>query len=511
MRVTNPAIERVCSEQVRPLKFFSLLKWLDGRPLLSVMEEYRQTILNDALATVRDDGAPLYKRVLTARAKKNSKTTDAVLAALYKLFAWQAAGNKGNQCFFVASDLGQANDDLDLAKKLIRCNPVLDAEVTIMRNVVARRDGRGFLEILAAGDAPGLHGKTYLFLVVDELHTQRDYAVLEALEVDRTRSDAVQWFASYAAMSPAAGVPINDILKQREAKSDPRLYVSWYSGTVKEANPSLGGPLGPTMDDIEDARRSLPSWIFRRLYQNLPGQPDGAAFDAGKVQDAVVSGRTVLPPQPDRTYLAFCDLSGGGADDATLAIAHHEQGRTVLDCLVDQGHRSAGQTFDPQQTVERFAALLKEYRCHTVHGDKYAAQWPVLAFQKLGIRYRQTQQNRSELYAALEPLLNSGQVELLDHAKAISQLIGLIRRGERIDHSTGEHDDHANSVAGAVVLMTRWATLPPLELLGSNWRPMSAIELQAEADVEFERQREESARWLREQVERTGCFFPSDR
>ena len=504
-------IERVCPEQVHPLKFFSVLKWLDGRPLLDVMEPYRQSIHAEFLYTFRPDGAPQFKRGLKGRGKKNSKTADEVLDGLYKCLAWRSAGGKGNQVFFVASNLGQAEDDLDLCKKLIRVNPVLEREVIVRSNVIERRDGGGFIEILPAGDALGLHGKTYLFLVVDELHTQRDYKVLEALELDRTRPDAVQSFASYAAMSPAPGVPINDMLRQHEAHTDPRLFVSWYAGTIEEANPSLNGPLGPAIEDIEDAQRSLPSWIFRRLYCNLPGQPDGAAFNADRVEASIVTGRTVLPPQPDVPYVAFCDLSGGGADDATLAIAHHTQGQTVLDCLVDQGPRSKGQTFDPQRSVERFTTVLREYRCSTVYGDKYAAQWPVLAFQKLGIMYRQAQQNRSELYAALEPLLNSGQVQLLDHPKLLPQLIGLVRRGEKIDHASNEHDDHANSAAGALVLTARLASLPMLDFVGGNLQPLSANEIQRLADEEYERKRQEGGEWLKQKIEQgDGVYFPGD-
>src|SRR5215831_14495787 len=159
--------------QVHPLKFLGLRTWLDGRPLLDTMEPYRQQILTDGLFALRDDGPPQYMRVLTGRAKKNAKTTDAVLAALYKLLAWKASGHKGNQVYFVASDLGQANDDLDLCKKLIAGNPVLAHELELYRNVVHRKDGRGFVDILPAGDAPGLHGKTYLFLVVDELQRRK--------------------------------------------------------------------------------------------------------------------------------------------------------------------------------------------------------------------------------------------------------------------------------------------------------------------------------------------------
>ena len=110
---------------------------------------------------------------------------------------------------------------------------------------------------VAAGDAAGLHGKTYLFYVHSELHTQKDYRVLEALELDGTRPDATQWFESYASPYRHAGIPLVDLLKLHEAKRDPRLYVSWYAGTVEEANPSLNGPLGPTLEDIEDAHRRL--------------------------------------------------------------------------------------------------------------------------------------------------------------------------------------------------------------------------------------------------------------
>jgi hypothetical protein len=57
------------------------------------------------------------------------------------------------------------------------------------------------------------------------------------------------------------------------------------------------------------------------------------------------------------------------------------------------------------------------------------------------------------------PLLNSGKVELLDNRKLVSQLCSLERRVGRgtgrdsIDHPVGGHDDIANSVCGALVLV----------------------------------------------------------
>lgn len=450
--VTASPVEQVCPAQVDPQDFYGLLKWIDGSPLLERMESYRQYILREGLYTFREDGSPRYRRVLTGRAKKNFKTSDAVFATLYKCLVWKPAGSQLNQCYYVASDLAQANDDLELTKLLIRRNPLLSAELVMRSNIVERRDGKGFIEILPARDAQGLHGKTYLFLVVDELHTQKNYDLLMALELDRTRPDAVQWFASYASLYRHAGVPLVDMLKQHEAHSDPRLYVSWYSGSIQEANPSLNGPLGPTLADIEDAQRSLPSWIFRRLYLNQPGQPDCAAFDFDSLEGCIVKGRTVLPPQPNMEYVAFVDMSGGGADDATLAIAHNRNGMAVLDCLVDQGAR-VNRTFSTEETVRKFVGVLKEYRCAVVTGDNYAKGWPQQMFEKHGITYRLSDLNRTAIYSAVEPLLNSGKVELLDAPKMLAQFVGLIRKeGGRIDHSPSEHDDHANAASGAIVL-----------------------------------------------------------
>ena len=76
--------------QVHPMKFFSLLKWLDGRPL--VIEPYRKHIFSQALFSFNANGAPLYNLVLAGRAKKNWKTADLILAALYRLLAWQTGG-----------------------------------------------------------------------------------------------------------------------------------------------------------------------------------------------------------------------------------------------------------------------------------------------------------------------------------------------------------------------------------------------------------------------------------
>ena len=60
--------------------------------------------------------------------------------------------------------------------------------------------------------------------------------------------------------------------------------------------------------------------------------------------------------------------------------------------------------------------------------------------------------------SAEDPLLNSGAVCLLDVPILEQQLFGLVWRGGRIDHQSGEHDDYANSVAGVVRLLSSGRT-----------------------------------------------------
>ncbi len=207
------------------MKFFSLLKWLDGRPL--VIEPYRKHIFSQALFSFNANGAPLYNLVLAGRAKKNWKTADLILAALYRLLAWQTGG--GNECYILANDLGQAGDDLDLAKKLIRVNPILENTVEVKREVIERKDGQGFLEILPAQDVAGAHGKTYLFCGFDEIHEYRNWDLFEAMQLDPTRLDAMMWITSYASIYHRPGVPLFDLLAGGWNGKDTRMFFSWYA------------------------------------------------------------------------------------------------------------------------------------------------------------------------------------------------------------------------------------------------------------------------------------------
>jgi hypothetical protein len=141
-------------------------------------------------------------------------------------------------------------------------------------------------------------------------------------------------------------------------------------------------------------------------------------------------------------------MSGGSNDDAVLAIAHQDaDGRVVLDRVLNHGPPPP---FDPRAAVTRFAAELKAFAVQTVTGDRYAGETFRRDFERESITYRLSDHTAHELYEALEPRLNAHRVVLLDVPALEQQLLGLIWKGGRITHPSGEHDDFANAVAGAV-------------------------------------------------------------
>ena len=449
-----------------PLAFFGLLKWIDGRPLMNTIEPYRRSILSTVLYDF-DGDRPRYNFALTGRAKKNFKTTDLILAVLYRFIAWQSPA--GNDCYVLANDEDQAGDDLKLAKLLIAANPDLAREVDVLTKTIVRRDGRGTLAILPARDSAGAHGKTFSICAFDEIHAYRNYDLFEALAQDPTRHDALTWICSYSSMSAKPGIPLVDFVSQGKSGDDPRMLFSWYAGDYStdpalasdditpevRANPSMTSWDNPGY--LAQQKRRLPTHRYRRLHLNLSGAPDGAAFDADRVMACVVARRKRLLPEVGRSYFAHVDMSGGSKDDAVLAIAYYdkEENRAVLASVIKQ---SGNAPFNPRDAVIKFAEEMKVYELRHVEGDNYAGQTFKRDFANLGITYIDDNRSASDLYEAIEPKINAGEIELLDDPTLIDQWVSLIWRGNKISHQGGSHDDFVTAAAGALLGTTAVST-----------------------------------------------------
>jgi hypothetical protein len=236
------------------------------------------------------------------------------------------------------------------------------------------------------------------------------------------------------------------------------VYEAWEKGYGQKGDKLVLVAKGSS----RDFNPSLPERVVARAYEKDPVAASaeyGGEFRSDlerfvsleSVQDCVPPGVRELPPQHE-AYVCFVDPSGGSADSMTMAIAFraHDRG-AILACI-----RERRPPFSPAAVVAEFVETLRLYGVSEVRGDAYGAVWVQESFQKLGIGYRLSDKNRSQIYSELLPAINSREVTLLDDKRLVAQLVGLERRTSRsgkdsIDHAPGGHDDVANAAAGALV------------------------------------------------------------
>ncbi len=166
------------------------------------------------------------------------------------------------------------------------------------------------------------------------------------------------------------------------------------------------------------------------------------------VEKLVMPNRKELQPDERLKYYAFCDVSGGRGDDATLAIAHRRERKVILDLV-----KRYRPPFNPYEVVGDMAQELKRFDIRRVTGDNYAAEFVSRAVSACGLTYIKADKPKSQLYLELLPRLCSGDIELLDNEVLVNQIAGLERRTRSggkdiIDHPPSGHDDLANAVAG---------------------------------------------------------------
>src|SRR5207244_1248716 len=145
-------------------------------------------------------------------------------------------------------------------------------------------------------------------------------------------------------------------------KPDPRIFV-WQAETL-DMNPLAD------RDEIATAYRDDP--VAAAAEYGGQFRSDLEAYVPQEIVDAAMAGQPAeRAPSAGRNYQAFADPSGGRADSFTLAIAHAEADRAVLDRVLE-----VVPPFSPEEVVAKFASVLKEYGCTTVRGDHYAGEWP---------------------------------------------------------------------------------------------------------------------------------------
>lgn len=393
---------------------------------------------------------PAFRELWCIAGRRSGKTRIAAMLATWAacFVDWRAHLAPGELATVavIAADRSQAKVAFRYIRALVAETPPLRRMIVAETADRLELNNRAAVEVMTSS-AVSVRGRSLACAILDEIAfwptgdaADPDHEVLTAI---RPALASLPGSFLLAISSPyARRGELWNAYRHHFGRDGSRVLV-WRAPTLT-MNPTIAPEL-VAQALAEDPERASAEWqaTFRS---------DLAAFvDKAVLEGAVVPGRRELLPAIGERYFGFVDPSGGTSDSFTLAIAHHEDGTAVLDCL-----RERRPPFSPDAVCAEFAGVLKRYEIARVVADKYAGAWVVDSFARHGITLEQSAKPKSELYGELLPALNSGKVTLLDDPRLIVQLAALERRTARggrdiVDHPPNAHDDLANSAAGALV------------------------------------------------------------
>jgi hypothetical protein len=195
----------------------------------------------------------------------------------------------------------------------------------------------------------------------------------------------------------------------------------------------------------------------RAEYENV-WRDDLANFIPRDVIEAAVDSVTVRPYDARFAYFSFVDASSGVRDAFAVAVAHKQNDTVILDCVLE-----IMAPFNTAQATAHVAQVLKSYGCRTAMADDHAKGWLRSELARHGITLlpRPPKMDGSTFHLEVLPLFSSGRVRLIKSTRLIEQYLALEQkpRGDRewVGHPTGQHDDLAVAVSGALWLADRSA------------------------------------------------------
>jgi hypothetical protein len=353
----------------------------------------------------------------------------------------------------IAPDVDQATIVLDYVEANLRNSPLLAQLIEARTRWTLKLTNRIDVQVRAA-DFRRLRGPSYVCIVADE---------------------SAFWLTDEASANPDSEI-LNAVRPGLATTGGPLFIISSphaRKGELWRLHQQHFGPGGDPRILVAQApsrvmNPSLPqSVVDRAMQRDLASATAefGAEFRVDiesfvsleVVRSCITAGVFERAPERGINYAGFVDPSGGSGNSMTLAVAHSDSAKhIILDAI-----REVRPPFSPEQAVQQFAEVLNSYRIGKVQSDRYGGPWVTETFGRFGIKCEQAAKAKTDLYVDLLPLLNSGRIALLDHARLTSQLIGLERRTSRsgrdiIGCGPNQHDDICNAVAGvAATLLAR--------------------------------------------------------
>jgi phage terminase large subunit-like protein len=254
-----------------------------------------------------------YRELYLLLPRKNGKTE---LLAGITLFLLVAEGAEGAELYGLAMDKDQAGHVYRRAARMAEISPTLSGRLEVLRSTgrILDRTTASFLAVLSA-DAPGALGTTPKAAYIDELLTQVDRQLYDAVRTGMgTQAEPLLMMATTAESDPsgfAAAEREESLRVLADPSRNPQRLVVVYQAEAEDdwtdervwhkASPALGDFLDLDVLRVEFNRALLnpvEERAFRQFRLNQPSRAIGRAIDlptwdrsAGLVVEAALDGR----------------------------------------------------------------------------------------------------------------------------------------------------------------------------------------------------------------------------
>jgi hypothetical protein len=410
-------------------------------------------------AEVAGGRAPPSQRVrelwaVVGRRGGKSRVAAAILIFLALFVRHRLAAGERGLVLCLAASQEQARVVFNYARAFLEASPLLRQEIDAITRWEIRLNN-GVTIAIHSNSFRTVRGRTLCGVVFDEVALWRDE--LSATPDTETYSSVLPSLLTTRGMlvGISTGYRRTGLLYQKHRDffgqdSDDTLVVQ---GSTQQFNGTLDQQ-AIAAQRAADPAAAASEWDggFR---DDIAGYLDDAL-----IEQAVEHSRPLeLPPLSGfgTFYRAYADPSGGvGSDSYTLSIAHKEGEQFVVDLV-----RGTSGKFDPQEVTRQYAELCGQYRIGSVVGDRYGAEWVSAAWRETGISYVPSELPKSQIYLEVLPLFTRGLARLPNHPKLLRELRLLERHTHRsgrdsVDHPRNAHDDHANSVAGVLRVLSNY-------------------------------------------------------
>jgi phage terminase large subunit-like protein len=227
---------------VRWINNLTLTDDFAGQPF--TLRDWQEWIIRTTYGTLTPDGIRQYSRILLMLPRKQAKTQLSAAIAAYSLLG---EGKEGQEIDCAASDRKQASHLFKKVATMIEADRELSRRVKIYYSVkiIETRKGSNVLQVLSA-DGRRQHGLNPSLLLFDELHTQPNRDLYEALtSAQGTRSE-----------------PLEILISTAGNRRDSLCYEEYEYAKKVKAKPSLDPTYLPILygADMEDDWTAESTW-----------------------------------------------------------------------------------------------------------------------------------------------------------------------------------------------------------------------------------------------------------